>query len=130
MGRQPTGTTSFPSFSLLSGNPGHAGAAVPAYPDRPNSHPNTPHPLPQAVHSSNSHGMTFPGHHRAGLPGDAGVSRGWPPVGRGPGTGQVPIHIPTGGNQMRPYRFQPYRRAAVLPLHSDRRVTCLENLPS
>ena len=31
---------------------------------------------------------------------------------------------------MRPYRFQPYRRAAVLPLHSDRRVTCLENLPS
>ena len=75
--------------------------------------PNTPSSIAAGCPRVQPDGMTFPGHHRGGLPGDAGVSLGWPPVGRGPGTGQVPIpiHIPKGGNQMRPYRFQPYRRA-------------------
>ena len=94
----------------------------------------TPAPIPPLIRRRLSTCPTpwhdRPGHHRAGLPGDAGVSRGWPPVGRGPGTGQVPIPIPTGGNQMRPYRLQPHRRATAVPLHPNGPVPCLENLPS
>ena len=55
--------------------------------------------------------MTSPGDHRAGLPGDAGVSRALAAGGLRPGPRQVHIHIPTGGNEMRPYRLQPNPRA-------------------
>ena len=50
-----------------------------------NLHPNTPSLIAAGCPRVQLPGMTFPGHHRAGLPGDASVSLGWPPVGRGLG---------------------------------------------
>ena len=76
-----------------------------------NIHPNTPSLIAAGCPRVQLPGMTFPGHHRAGLPGDAGVSQVLAAGGLRPGARQVPIHIPKGGNDMRPYRFQPYRRA-------------------
>ena len=55
-----------------------------------NIHPNTPSLIAAGCPRVQLPGMTFPGHHRAGLPGDAGVSRGWPPVGCGLGPDRSP----------------------------------------
>ncbi len=86
--QEPNGAAAFqisilPQFPLLPGNPGHASPAVPPYPDRPDFHLNTPSLIAAGCPHVQPLGMTSPGDHRAGLSGDASVSRGWPPVGRG-----------------------------------------------
>ena len=84
-GDSPAEPPFFPSASPRAGNPGHAGAAVPPYPDRPNSHPNIPSSIAAGCPHVQLAGMTPPGHHRAGLPGDAGVSQGLAAGGPRPG---------------------------------------------
>ena len=84
-GDSPPGPPFFRSVSPRAGNPGHAGAAVSAYPDRPNSRPNIPSSIAAGCPRVQPDGMTFPGHHRGGLSGDAGVSQALAAGGPRPG---------------------------------------------
>ena len=111
MGQQSTGSPSFRSCPILPGNPGHASPAVPQCSDQPQHSPQ--YPLIDCRRLST---RPTPWHDLSRSPprGSPRRRRREPRVAAGglrPGTRQVPIHIPKGGNDMRPYRFQPYRRA-------------------
>ena len=83
-GDSPPEPPFFRSVSPRAGNPDHAG---PLSRRTLTGHlpPNTPSSIAAGCPRVQPDGMTFPGHHRAGVPGDAGVSQALAAGGPRPG---------------------------------------------